>query len=663
MSRRPQQQYPFAAPAAAASSSQRPRQPPPRQGVTFAQPSPPTTLLHSPLQQQQQRRPYAAPLTPSGSPNPSQTSLLIPPGQKGPPSPSSPSPKGSVAPHAHAMLAPRAPELKSKSSDSSMRSLLPSLGPSVADKYSLDYFTTIGAQSGPEPDDYIHNPDPRRDRKNDRGGTVFTQRGVANLGCLIFLTVGLVALFGGYPIVTYVLNHPMTTLGAYNLGGTNGSGQVPTMNGNWDLIDKDTPQEAYTIASYQDGSDYELVFSDEFNQDGRTFYPGDDPYWEAVNLHYWGTNDLEWYDPEQITTKDGNLVITLEDKPRDDLNYTGGMMSTWNKFCFTGGLIMINASMPGSSATGGLWPAVWTMGNLGRAGYGATLDGMWPYSYDECDVGTLPNQTRADGTPEAAATGGWEGEPLSYLPGQRLSACTCAEDDALHPGPIKSDGTYKGRSAPEIDIVEMQVEKDIAHASMSAQFAPYNAKYTWDNSTTNALFHSDLFKLNSYRGGIWQMTTSGVGLIDQNCFELLDGCYKTYGFDYKPGNDGFITWVYDDAPAWTVMATGLGPDLDTEIGQRPIPEEPMYIITNLGMSKGFSPVEFDELTFPAHFKIDWIRVYQPKDAKNVGCDPDGFPTTPYINQYIEAYSNPNLTTWIDDYGQRFPKNKLIDNCT
>ena len=45
----------------------------------------------------------------------------------------------------------------------------------------------------------------------------------------------------------------------------------------------------------------------------------------------------------------------------------------------------------------------------GRAGFGATLDGLvcvapfifllvygllqWPYSYDSCDVGTLPNQT------------------------------------------------------------------------------------------------------------------------------------------------------------------------------------------------------------------------------------------------------------------------------
>lgn len=33
------------------------------------------------------------------------------------------------------------------------------------------------------------------------------------------------------------------------------------------------------------------------------------------------------------------------------------------------------------------------MGNLGRAGYGGSLDGTWPYTYDSCDVGTLPNQT------------------------------------------------------------------------------------------------------------------------------------------------------------------------------------------------------------------------------------------------------------------------------
>ena len=57
--------------------------------------------------------------------------------------------------------------------------------------------------------------------------------------------------------------------------------------GNFGLIDLDTPKEVYTKSGYTDGSEYVLVFSDEFNTDGRTFYPGDDPYWEAADLHYW----------------------------------------------------------------------------------------------------------------------------------------------------------------------------------------------------------------------------------------------------------------------------------------------------------------------------------------------------------------------------------------
>lgn len=45
-----------------------------------------------------------------------------------------------------------------------------------------------------EPDDYLHNPDPRRDRKSDKGGSIFTSRGLANLGCLLILVTGLIAL-------------------------------------------------------------------------------------------------------------------------------------------------------------------------------------------------------------------------------------------------------------------------------------------------------------------------------------------------------------------------------------------------------------------------------------------------------------------------------------
>jgi hypothetical protein len=64
------------------------------------------------------------------------------------------------------------------------------------------------------------------------------------------------------------------------------------MPGNWGLIDLDTPKDVYTKKSYRDGSDMQLVFSDEFNTPGRSFYPGDDPYWEASDLHYWAVCDI-----------------------------------------------------------------------------------------------------------------------------------------------------------------------------------------------------------------------------------------------------------------------------------------------------------------------------------------------------------------------------------
>lgn len=64
------------------------------------------------------------------------------------------------------------------------------------------------------------------------------------------------------------------------------------MAGNWGLIDLDTPQSAYTRKSFHDGSDLQLVFSDEFNTEGRSFYRGDDPYWEAEDLHYWAVSTL-----------------------------------------------------------------------------------------------------------------------------------------------------------------------------------------------------------------------------------------------------------------------------------------------------------------------------------------------------------------------------------
>lgn len=75
------------------------------------------------------------------------------------------------------------------------------------------------------------------------------------------------------------------------------------MTGNWGLVDLDTPRDVYTKNDYVNGKSWQLVFSDEFNRDGRTFYPGDDPYWEAVDLHYWQTNNSAMRPQKRMTTQ------------------------------------------------------------------------------------------------------------------------------------------------------------------------------------------------------------------------------------------------------------------------------------------------------------------------------------------------------------------------
>ncbi|KIK44112.1 glycoside hydrolase family 16 protein [Suillus luteus UH-Slu-Lm8-n1] len=518
----------------------------------------------------------------------------------------------------------------------------------------------------PEPDDYLHTPDPKRDLKSDKGGHIFTARGIANLGCLFLLVVLMLMLF-------HLSKKKLTQQGGFNLGGTNATGQIPSIPGNRGVIDVDTPREAYTKASYMNQNDmWDLVFSDEFEVEGRTFYPGDDPYWEAPSLHYWGTNDLEWYDPSQVTTKGGALQITLakaDPASNHNLTYRSGMVSQdhqRNKFCFTGGLIETSVILPGSNNVHGLWPAVWTMGNLGRAGFGASLEGLWPYSYDSCDVGTLPNQTYPGTSKPLAALQNGDpdhGNVLSFLPGQRLSACTCPGES--HPGPVRKNGDYVGRSAPEIDIFEATVDGGIGKVSQSVQWAPFNAGYQWLNTSDNLqIYHPDMTVLNPYHGGAYQQTTSGLSLTDQDCYELDKGCYSIYGFEYKPGFDaGYITWISSGEAVWTIYSGGLGPDTETEIGARIISQEPMYIIANLGFSLNFGGIDFENLQFPATMLIDYVRVYQPSNAHNIGCDPPEFPTATYIETYKEAYTNFNLTGWsFPNYNQTVPKNRLNGGC-
>lgn len=185
-----------------------------------------------------------------------------------------------------------------------------------------------------------------------------------NASALLLICGGIIVLFAGYPIIDHYV-HRSPQIAGFNLGGINATGQVPVLTNFPLMVDADTPQSARTRTGF-DGKSYSVVFSDEFNQAGRTFYPGDDPYWEAVNLHYWPTGDLEWYDPSAITTQNGKLVITMTETPNHNLDFMSGMLQSWNQLCFTTGYVEVSVSMPGSPQAPGLWPAAWTMGNLVR---------------------------------------------------------------------------------------------------------------------------------------------------------------------------------------------------------------------------------------------------------------------------------------------------------
>ncbi|KNZ52052.1 uncharacterized protein VP01_370g1 [Puccinia sorghi] len=412
--------------------------------------------------------------------------------------------------------------------------------------------------------------------------TLWSARGWANL--YLYITARRPGSFClailGWPILAYFREHTLSDLFAGPNGRDIGFRRavsfflclnvarqaLPTIPSSRELVDPDTPREAKSRVG-ADGEEYELVFSDEFNVDGRTFWKGDDPFWEAADQHYWPTGDREWYDPDGARTEGGSLVIQMRKMDpgiNHNLEYRSAMLTSWNKLCFTGGymeglprVVQRALSFRGdmTSVDFGV-TAIWTMGNLARPGYGATTDGTWPYSYDSCDVGAMPNQT----DPKTGAPGstiltavrrvigarrkseislgilakGLVGAPAlekskscsrNLFPSRPSNVCGSSfEWHSSHPGPITSDGTYKGRSSPEIDMIEAySYEKTAtAYGSQSLQIAPYDDKRTWDAKlgSTYSIYPESGFTttVNPYHGGNRQQTLSSLATIPpSNC--------------------------------------------------------------------------------------------------------------------------------------------------
>lgn len=181
------------------------------------------------------------------------------------------------------------------------------------------------------------------------------------------------------------------------------------------------------------------VMSDEFNVEGRSFKDGHDKMWTALDksdddYSASGGGSLHFYNSSAVTTVDGMLKIASYIEPTrwtrlDPVNkknvaekkdFKSGMVQSWNKMCFTGGIVEVDVIMPGDPFIGGLWPAIWILGNLGRSTYEVSTNKIWPWSYNTCD--------------------------RKKQPAQELSACNRQNHYGMHP--------YQGRGATEIDIIE-----------------------------------------------------------------------------------------------------------------------------------------------------------------------------------------------------------------
>jgi len=441
-------------------------------------------------------------------------------------------------------------------------------------------------------------------------------------------------------------------------------------------IDPDTPNEARTIYSNprlpflnDDERVFDLVFSDEFEIDDRTMHDGHDSRWTALHSDDLTNNPLHYYSHSNVKTSNGVLNITLDIQPQEftytrpgtkhrpaqqvniSKEFRAGMVQTWNKFCFIGGIIEISAKMPGDPSVGGLWPAMWMMGNLARATYLDTTDYMWPFSTNACS-----NKTR-------------------YA--QEINACNDNPKFGMQPN--------RGRGAAEIDFLEVMFMDVLPSPLLSAslQIAPgKDHERPYLGQIPNVTWYRPVVKneawMNIYFFGAqtydpdpekaYQTDTVSINYwLDETFYERP----HTYRIEWEPPSEkmvdspsplshgGYIKWFIDGK----LIAAIVGDDLQ-EVSETEIPSEPMYLILNQALSKdwGFPdayflncpkkcwscidptcscamPEGFCENNVPNSFEIDYVRIYQDKsDPRHVlGCSPPSRPTAEWIEGHKERY--------------------------
>mmetsp|Transcript_18812 Transcript_18812/g.33884 ORF Transcript_18812/g.33884 Transcript_18812/m.33884 type:complete len:682 (-) Transcript_18812:178-2223(-) len=429
---------------------------------------------------------------------------------------------------------------------------------------------------------------------------------------------------------------------------------------------------------------YDLVFSDEFNAPHRTFEDGKDPRWTALEKNDYTNNAQHYYtEKNAYTDTEGNLVIKTEaadtevvgfndvkrKKEKIKKHFKSAMLQSWNKFCFTGGVMEAEMALPGKHNIGGLWPAFWLLGNFARHTYVGSSEHIWPWSSSACS-----DKSRT---------------------AQLISACNRVEHYGLHKG--------VGRGAPEIDVFEVQPgnikagkgefrEMPVGQPFLSSsyQVAPgrvprpgagwWPAPGQWYSNLTGGMNTSlNIAFYGSYNHFLddtdpasqdyWSDAISYNRQLNESHFGKMHRYRVEWDLPDKKGNKennytetfGYIRWFLDDEFILEIKGEGLkAAGTGGEISS-----EPMYMLLNTAISSqwgfpkcpaacpcsaydchggfqetcGFAGGFCDTLNPGAEYKINWVRVYQDKNdpKQKVGCSTTERPTKTFIEAHEEKY--------------------------
>ena len=116
------------------------------------------------------------------------------------------------------------------------------------------------------------------------------------------------------------------------------------------------PENGYSTPETYEGMT--LVWSDEF--DGPNINSNNWTFEIGTGNGGWGNNELQYYQEENTSIIDGNLVVEARRQTVENSNYTSSRLITRGKQSFQYGRIDIRAVMPEGQ---GIWPALWMLGS------------------------------------------------------------------------------------------------------------------------------------------------------------------------------------------------------------------------------------------------------------------------------------------------------------